>query len=125
MAIDRPIASVTGTGDWEWNRWREEVRSRSGTESAGERRSDTTDSDAPRRPAPTRPAGRRDVDRERRIHDLETELDRTRNRLQSVVDHYECLLAEKNRRLADQQAGQSNDGDASVLATLRRFVARR
>jgi hypothetical protein len=121
MATDRPTASVTGKGDWEWNRWRDEVRSRPGPER--DRRSVSTAADVARRQ--TRPAAHGDVDRERRIRELEAELERTRDRLQSVVDHYERLLTEKHCRLADQQAGQSNDGAASVLATLRRFVARR
>lgn len=113
MAIDRPTESVTGKGEWDWNRWQEEVRSASG--SSGEETG---------RSGPTR-TDRRGDDRDRRIRELETELERNERRRQRVIDHYEGLLHEKNRKLAEQRSERSTDDEWILAAAIRCLTANR
>lgn len=114
MGIHRPTGSVTGKGDWDWNRWREEVRSES--ESQGEET---------RRPGPTRTTDRRGDDRDRRLRELETELERCERRSQYVIEHYEGLLHEKNRKLTEQRSDHSNDDGWILAAAIRYLTANR
>lgn len=114
MAIDRPTGSVTGKGDWDWNRWQEEVRSGSGSSGEVTRRSDST-----------RSTDQRGADRGRRIRELETELERSEHRRQYVIDHYERLLREKNRKLTERRSENSNDDGWIIAAAIRCLTANR
>jgi len=108
MVTDRPTASLTGQGDWEWNRRRGNERASPG--STAERR---TDGGAD---------GRRDRETalEREIRELEAALERKDRRLQSAIDRYERLLAEKNRKLNDCR---ESDGAADDRLALLRVVS--
>lgn len=107
MALDRPVASVSGRRDWEWNRLQANRRS-------GDRRPDDT---------AARTRGDRPTDRDSRerhgadrtdVPALERELEQTERRLQSVITRYERLLAERNRQLTD---GTDDDPTAGGLRT--------
>ena len=113
MVTDRPTASLTGQEDWEWNERRERDASDAAKRRCGRtRRADDRD----------RPPGLRDRDAalRREIRKLEAELERTERRLQCVIERYEHLLAEKNRRLNDA-SGSPGDGRAlpSLSAVFR------
>lgn len=112
MAINRPVASVTGQDEWEWNRWQAALQSAdepTGTTDAnlsGEWDARTTEG----------------ADLERRVRSLETELARRERHLQDVIDHYERLLEQKNRRIADLESGSPNRSwRSSVVSKLRRY----
>lgn len=112
MAIDRPVASVTGQDEWEWNRWQAALQS----------------ADEPTGTADANPSAEWDVrttegaDLEHRVRSLETELASRERHLQDVIDHYERLLEQKNRRIADLESGASNRSwRASMASKLRRF----
>ena len=112
MAINRPVASVTGRDEWEWNRWQDALQSAdeptgtADTNASGEWGARTTE----------------ETDLERQIRTLETELARRERHLQDVIDHYERLLEQKNRRIADLESGSSNRSwRASMASKLRRF----
>ncbi|MFW5903143.1 MAG: hypothetical protein ACOCS7_00235 [Halolamina sp.] len=111
MSIDRPVASVTGRDEWEWNHWQAAVQSAQGS-------TDGADSRRPERWG--RDAG--DVaELRRRVHALERELERRDRRLQDVIDHYERLLEEKNRKIAAQRSGSDEASwTASVASRVRR-----
>lgn len=114
-----PTESITGQQDWEWNRMYREHRSQDParrSEPGGPRPADP--SFRTRRQVAD-PAGPRDGS------PADPELERSRRRLQYVITHYERLLAEKNRRLEpDTDAGPNADWTATVLAAIRRLVAR-
>lgn len=110
MGTKHPTGSVTGKGDWDWNRWQEEVRSASGSRGEETRRS-----------GPTRPTDRRGDERDRRIRELETELERSERRRQYVIEHYEGLLNEKNRKLTELRSKNPND-DGWILAAAIRYL---
>ena len=90
--MDRPTGSVTGQGEWEWNRQFETDRDgtagrdRSGGSGAETRRSDGEEVGLARW--------------ERR--ELKAELERKDRRFQTVVEQYERRLAEKNRELSER-----------------------
>ena len=110
MGIDRPVASVTGQDEWEWNRWQAALQSDddpTGTaeaNSSGERGVRTTER----------------TDRQRRVRALEVELARRERSLQDVIDHYERLLEQKNRRIADLESEASNRSWRASMASKRR-----
>lgn len=86
-----------------------------------------TASDRPSDPD-SRPEGRRENDFEERevahrreIERLEAEIERKEERLRCVTERYENLLAEKNRKLADESG---SDSDADRRTTLRSRLAR-
>lgn len=114
-----PTGSITGQQDWEWNRLYGDRRSR--TASSGDHPRETS---PPERPfQPSRAPARRRAMRERQS--LDTDRERTEQRLQYVITHYERLLAQKNRRLApDPDERLARDWTAAVLAPLRRLAAR-
>ena len=97
MVTDRPTASLTGKEDWEWN------ERHAGGSSSDTSKHHRNDSNGPDRKAALR----------REIRELEAELERTENRLQCVIDRYERLLTEKNRKLND--CGDSGKADTGLL----------
>lgn len=119
MVDSRPTASVTGRQDWEWN------RSQANPQAA------TT---APRSPTPERSpterpewSRRTEVAHPTEVRVLATELERTQQRLEVVVDRYERLLEERNRRLeAEREAAlRTRSPLRAIVQALRRFVAGR
>lgn len=108
MQTDRPVASVSGEQDWEWNRWQADVRSR-------ERSTDGSTPHQPWKRAPTR--RERIATLQRRVDELEAELERKDRRLQSVVDHYERLLAERQSAPADRSSSGSTTGTVGSLVS--------
>lgn len=113
-----PTGSITGQQDWEWNRLYGDRRSRAA--SGGDQPRGARSRERPFRPGRA-PASRKP--RERQPED--PALERTEQRLQYVITHYERLLAEKDRRLTDDADDQlAADWTAAVLAPLRRLAAR-
>lgn len=119
MVDSRPTASVTGRQDWEWN------QSQANPQPA---------TPAHRSPSPERhPTERPDWSRQTsaahptEVRVLATELERTQQRLEVVVDRYEHLLEERNRRLeAEREAAfETRRPLHAILQALRRFVAGR
>ena len=111
MAIDRPVECVTGRDEWEWNRWQAALQS----------------TDEPTGTADANPSGEwdarttGDAGLERRVRSLETELARRERHLQDVIDYYERLLEQRNRRIADLESGSSTRSwRASMVSKLRR-----
>lgn len=114
-----PTGSITGQQDWEWNRMYHEHRSQVPAGRSEPDRRRPADRPFRTRRQVADPAGPRDE------APADPELEQTRRRLQYVITHYERLLAEKNRRLEpDTDAGANADWTATVLATIRRLVAR-
>lgn len=119
MVDSRPTASVTGRQDWEWN------RSQTNPQPATPARRSST----PER----RPTERREWPRQTEaahpteVRVLATELERTQQRLDVVVDRYERLLEERNRHLeAEREAASGTRRPLrAVVQALRRFVAGR
>ncbi|MCL9813223.1 hypothetical protein [Natranaeroarchaeum aerophilus] len=94
MSSDRPTESISGNGEWQWNRQRESNRS------------------IPR------------PDETARRCELEAELERKEQRLQTVIQQYERRLAETERQLARERS--SNDGDTrpSLYARIVGYLSR-
>lgn len=114
MAINRPVASVTGQDEWEWNRWQTALQS--ADEPTG-----TVDT---RPTSDVRASSQEVADLQRRVRSLERELARRERHLQDVIDHYERLLERKNRRIADLESGSSTRSwRASMVSTLRSYGA--
>lgn len=112
MGSHRPVASVTGSQDWEWNRWQAAVRSSDASTGMSDRRPSTHRESSPRE--------RIDV-LERKITELEMELERKDRRLQSIIDHYERIVRAKNRELAACETHhRRNETDSIVSKLLRR-----
>lgn len=119
MVDSLPTGSINGRQDWEWNRLyadrRTRCRSRGRKSSEGRRREQPVH--------PPRVRAGRPVPHE--TQSLHTELERKERRLQFVITHYERLLAEKNRLLAeDVDPRMDHDWKTAVLAPIRRIVAR-
>lgn len=108
MTLDRPVGSISGQQEWEWNRWQAERRSgASGPTPAPERRSE----------ARRRERRERDLAAQREIAALEAELERRDRHLQDVIDHYEALLKEKNRQLRGRErSDQRTEKEPTVLS---------
>ncbi len=88
MSLDLPAESVSGRDGWDWNRMIAD-------EGAARESETTTSSDRRRRAPPTSTE---------RIETLERELRRKEHRTQAIIDRYELLLTEKNRKLAAERA---------------------
>jgi hypothetical protein len=102
---DHPAARLTEEGNRKWGEYIQEDSER------GDRRQDTSRSKERRGLASDRPsdadapetgAGDGEAALREQIRELETELERSEHRVQSVINHYERLLAQKNRRLHDE-----------------------
>lgn len=52
------------------------------------------------------------------IRELEAELERSEHRVQRVIDHYERLLAEKNRKLETDSVETTGESLSSLSAVL-------
>lgn len=102
MGYDRPVASISGTNGWQWNRWQTEQRSRRhqpGTKSSGSMGRHRTASNRYQRQS---------VETHARDHrSLADELERKERRIQHVITQYERLLAERNRQLSEVEREQS------------------
>ncbi|WP_418286550.1 hypothetical protein [Halorubrum sp. DTA46] len=119
MISDLPVESVNGQSEWAWNE-------RHSTDSSPRSRSTQR--------APARRPGRTDSDgsleeqtaAQQEIRRLEAELDRKEQHLQHVIEQYEQLLEEKNRRIADRERSESESARLSTFrSVLRRYVAGR
>ncbi len=120
MPIDRPTGSVSGQQDWEWNQWQTERESRTQSAESPENRSHGAPASDRRRC----PREREDLRRE--IRELEDELERTERRCQQLIDQYERLLDERNRRLAGRTSAEADsDGLSAVLLNALRRIAGR
>lgn len=116
MVDSRPTASVTGREDWEWNRWRAGRHSQPPAP-----RSSSPERRAVERPTrPRQPAVADSPD----LRALAVELEQTQRRLEAVIERYERLLAEKNRRLeaAREKAPQPRPVRA-IVQGVRRLIA--
>lgn len=113
MATDRPVASITGQEEWDWNEWQARQESRSVSRGSLDQQPDRNRE---------RNQSEESVHRQREIENLEAELERTEQRLQYVVDHYERLLAEKNRKLATRSQSAPADDQRSAVAKLVRYL---
>ncbi|UWG46781.1 hypothetical protein HSRCO_0485 [Halanaeroarchaeum sp. HSR-CO] len=108
MQTDRPVASVSGEQEWEWNRWQADVRSR-GTSTGGSTH---------RPPRERAPRNRERIAAlQQRVDELEADLERKDRRRQSIVDHYERLLAERQAAPADRSSSGSTTGTVASLVS--------
>jgi hypothetical protein len=150
MSTDLPTGSISGQQGWEWNRLqtqqgthdapttpanRSDERRRSGhthghREGTRTRRlpSDTRRSAAESQRSPggtehstaeSRPA---QTDASRR--ELAAELELRERRVQNVIDHYEQVLAKKNRQLANQHETTTSERVGQVLSSVFGFLVR-
>ena len=102
MSLDLPSGSVSGREGWDWNRLIDADQPESNPDRSTRPQSTALDPTA-----------------EQRIQTLESQLRRQEHRTQAIVDKYERLIDEKNRRLA---AATTNDQSSSWLGTqLQRF----
>jgi hypothetical protein len=115
MATDRPVASISGQEEWDWNEWQARQESRSVSRGSLDQQPD-------RNRERNRSEG--SVHRQREIENLEAELERAEQRLQYVVDHYERLLAEKNRKLATRSQSAPADDRQSAVTQIVRYLTR-
>jgi TATA-binding protein-associated factor Taf7 len=113
MKSERPVASISGSREWRWNRSQAVQRSRDGSrdppgrcQSAGGRKS--------------RPE--REIPPESELADLEAELERKERRLQEIIEHYERLLAEKNRQLAKRSPPTPNERKTTAISKIVRYL---
>lgn len=113
MKSDRPIASISGTQEWEWNRSQAEQKFRDGSKRP------------PGRRQPKRGAGEhsnREAPIQRKITELEAELERKDRQLQDVITHYERLLAEKDRQLAKDCPATDAERGSTVRSKIVRYM---
>lgn len=109
MKSDRPIASIIGTQEWEWNRSQAEQKFRDGSKGP------------PGRRQPKRGAGEHS-NREAPIQRKITELERKDRRLQDIIDHYERLLTEKDRQLAKDSPVTDAERGSTVRSKIVRYM---
>lgn len=113
METDRPVASVSGGRDWEWNRWQAEVHARDAACGVSARHQPTDQHRSNREQI---------AELQRQLGHLEGRLERKDRRLQSVIDHYERLLREKNRELAAADPSSTADPDSTIVSAILRFA---
>lgn len=114
METDRPVASVSGGRDWEWNRWQAEVHARDASGGVSQPRQSIDRHRSDRE---------RIADLHRQLAHLEWRLERKDRRLQSIIERYERLLGEKNRELAATDPSTSTvKPDSTIVAAIRRFA---
>lgn len=110
MTTDLPTGSITGRGGWEWNRWQNQQPPRGvSTESASHRSYGHVESE--RQPGRPEQEGALQCDHRR----LQTQLEQKERRLEFVIDHYERLLADRNRQLANQRRAEPADDGLPVV----------
>lgn len=120
MVDSLPTGSVTGKDDWEWNRLQANRQS-----AAVSRQPQSSEPRVAKQPRPPRRSPTPDPS-QRELQALLTELERTQRRLQAVIERYEALLAEKNRRLARAvEEGPSATPATRVIQAIRRLIASR
>lgn len=111
MSTDLPPASISGQHGWEWNELQAKQDPPDSPSSSAHTSGGLSKPHGNRRPSSSTRRGT-DTHRgtETRPHhidaasgDFAAELDRTQRRLQHVIDHYERLLAKKNRQLQTQE----------------------
>jgi hypothetical protein len=126
---DHPGASPANEGDREWGEHTREDRTLGNRTREGrtwiERDRDALPSAARREPV--RPSGdgvsetgtddAKATLREQ-IRELEAELERSEHRVQRVIDHYERLLTEKNRKLGTDPEETADESLSSLTAVL-------
>jgi hypothetical protein len=106
MDMDTPTGSVSDRNGWEWS----ETRGKTGSR----------ESNHPRTFAPARYDSQREQEpatqgSDREVEKLREELRRRERHRKQIIRRYELRLAEKNRKLADQQTSRGSD---DLLATL-------
>lgn len=107
------MKSLTGQDDWEWNRLQAKQRALAHT-----------------RESPTYQLTDRSTSRRRCRHPtpddvekLQTELERKEQQLDYVLWHYELILADKNRKLANRRKAEPDSNRVpAVLSTFRRWI---
>jgi molecular chaperone GrpE (heat shock protein) len=109
MVSDRPTASVTGQDGWEWNERREADLDTGAERQHGE---GTGGREIP----PLN--GDREAALERKVQELETELELAQHRYQRVLDRYERLLAKKNRKITDLRERNRAEGTLLPSSTV-------
>lgn len=119
MVDSRPTASVTGRQDWDWNQ----------SQPNAQPATPTHRSPTPERRPTERPEWSRQTETAHptEVRVLATELERTQQRLDVVVDRYEHLLDERNRRLeAEREAAFGTTGPLrAIVQAVRRLVVGR
>jgi len=113
MKSERPVASISGNREWRWNRSQAVQRSQDGSreppgrcQSAGGRES--------------RPE--REIPPKSEFAELEAELERKERRLQEIIEHYERLLAEKNRKLAERSPPTPKERKTTAISKIVRYL---
>jgi hypothetical protein len=126
---DHPELSLINEGDRDWGERIREDRASSDQhrEDRTWRDCDASRSDARRGPGQPPGDGASETDTgdaettpREQIRELEDELERSEHRVQRVIDHYERLLADKNRELEAESGETTDDSFLSLLAALWR-----
>lgn len=112
-----PTESVSGKEGWEWSRRQADRQNPSvphtSAQSQFDGHSPTIDrqinQDQPNRPALNSPTQR-------------TEFEHENLHLQRIIDHYERLLSDKNKKLAQQESRESIEQRTPILSTIREFM---
>jgi hypothetical protein len=125
MPPNCPTASVKGREGWEWNRLqaardgrRSSTDPSSGRTDTGSGRTDPSSGRSDTRRSPPYPqtdCHERVRSLRAEIRELEVELARTECERQTIIERYERLLAEKNRKLESQTSGESTETMLSAL----------
>ena len=129
MPTDLPTPSISGQHDWEWNRLQAQQDSQDASTPPANRTDEhprpehqcaRRGSTGPRRSSSDSRCAPKDVSR----RELAAALERRERRLQHVIDHYEHLLAEKNRQLADQDETSAAARIQQTLSSFFEFLVR-
>ncbi|WP_436936260.1 hypothetical protein [Halovenus marina] len=111
MPPNCPTASVKGSGGWEWNRLQAARDARRSSTDPSSGRTDTRRSP----PHSQTDCHERVRSLKAEIRELEAELARRKCERQTMIERYERLLAEKNRKLESQASGESTETMLSAL----------
>ena len=120
MACDIPTGSVTGQHDWEWNRWQSAENP--------DVEDELLTSRPPKREPPARPRELPDRASALRLENraLRAELERQKRHRQYVIEHYERLLTEQNRQIAEQTGDtEERNRTPSILSDIYHWITDR
>jgi hypothetical protein len=119
MSRNQPTGSVTGRTGWEWNRLQaaESATGTTTTRESDQAQHTTTETgtvqsvnQTTRTTATEHRCSYRDenIELRRRVQQLEAELERRDRHLQSVIDHYERILADQQTRQSPEAFDEAN-----------------
>ena len=107
-----PTESVSGKEGWEWSRRQADRQHRNASPTTTKRQFEPYSQPTEREINLERPSNPSPDTSTRR-----TESEQQNRRLQRVIDHYERLLREKNRKLANQESRERVKDRRTTIAT--------